>query len=234
MTKNATPAGPRVLLVEDNRALAANVGEYLEEAGCSVDHAQNGVMALSLATSTVFDVIVLDLALPLLDGIDVCSGLRAHTGPRVPVLMLTARDTLDDKLRGFAAGADDYLTKPFALAELRARIEALLRRWQDESRILRVDDLSFDTATLALSRGGRPLRLSPTALRLLELLMRRSPAVVSRQDIERHLWGDEPPDGATALRVHVHALRRAIDEPPARPLLRTVPGIGYALAPDAT
>jgi len=108
-----------------------------------------------------------------------------------------------------------------------------MRRQRDEGRVLRVEDLSFDTVTLTVDRGGRPLRLSPVGLRLLELLMRRSPAVVSRQDIEHHLWGDEPPEGTAALRVHVHALRRAIDEAPARPLLRTMPGIGYAIAPDA-
>ena len=233
MRTDATSSGPRVLLVEDNRALAANVAEYLEEAGCSVDHAQNGVAALNLATTGTFDVIVLDLALPLLDGLEVCSRLRERSGPRAAVLMLTARDTLDDKLRGFAAGADDYVTKPFALAELKVRIDALLRRQRVEGRVLRVADLCFDTSTLVVSRGGRPLHLSPIGLRLLELLMRRSPAVVSRQDIEHHLWGDEPPDGTAALRVHVHALRRAIDEPPARPLLRTLPGIGYAIAPDA-
>jgi len=233
MGRETSSNGPRVLLVEDNRALAANIAEYLEETGCSVDHAQNGVAALKLASSGNFDVIVLDLALPLLDGIDVCSQLRERNGPRVPVLMLTARDTLDDKLRGFAAGADDYVTKPFALAELKVRIDELMRRRRDEGRVLRVDDLSFDTMTLTVIRDGRPLRLSPIGLRLLELLMRRSPAVVSRQDIEHHLWGDEPPEGTAALRVHVHALRRAIDEAPARPLLRTMPGIGYAIAPDA-
>lgn len=228
----ARPWPVRVLLVEDNRGLAANIGEYLEEAGWVVDYAEDGPGALRLADSARFDVVVLDLALPRLDALEVCARLRAGRAGRLPVLMLTARDTLDDKLRGFAAGADDYLTKPFALAELKVRLDALLRRRHAAGDVLSVGDLRFDTATLEVTRGARVLRLSPLGLRLLELLMRHSPAVVERQDIRFALWGDEPPEGASALRVQVHALRRALDASGEAPLLHTVPGIGYALRQD--
>lgn len=229
----AFSAPPRVLIVEDNRSLAANIGEFLTAAGWQVDHAYDGAAGLHFATRDSFDVIALDLALPTLDGLTVCARLRQEFGVTTPVLMLTARDTLPDKLEGFAAGADDYLTKPFALAELEARLLAMLRRQQASGSRLRVADLEFDTRSLEVTRAGRPLHLSPSGLRLLESLMRRSPAVVSRADLEYHLWGHEPPDGPAALRVHVHALRAAIDKPFATPLLHTVAGIGYAVREDA-
>lgn len=223
---------PRVLVVEDNRSVAANVGEFLAARGWRVDHAYDGAAALLLLSREACDIIVLDLALPSLDGLEVCARLRGELGLATPVLMLTARDTLPDKLEGFEAGADDYLTKPFALAELDVRLHALLKREHGRSQLLCVADLVYDTRSLQVTRAGRPLRLSPLCLRMLEFLMRKSPAVVSRSNLIYHLWGDEPPDGDAALRVHVHALRAVIDKPFDRGLLHTIAGIGYALNAD--
>ncbi len=229
----ASEAPARVLLVEDNRSLAANISEYLSTTGWRVDHAYDGAAALRLAARETFDAIVLDLALPRVDGLTVCARLRAEFGLAVPVLMLTARDTLPDKLEGFAAGADDYLTKPFALAELDVRLGALLRRERGRDTRLVVGELVFDTQTREVVRAGVVVRLSPAGLRLLECLMRRSPAVIARDELAYRLWGDDPPDGEAALRVHIHALRAAIDRPFAFPLLHTVPGVGYTLRDDA-
>ncbi len=221
-----------VLLVEDNDALAANIGEYLEQEGDIVDFAHDGVSGLRLAETNAYDVLVLDLMLPGLDGLELAARLREQSTLRTPILMLTARDTLQDKLDGFEAGGDDYLTKPFDLLELRARLKALARRAAGSSRVLAFDDLLYDTGTLVVRRGEVPIKLTRTGLRMLELLMRRAPEVVSRQEMERAIWGDEPPDSDAALRVHVHGLRVALDRPFAVKLLHTVPGIGYRLVPD--
>jgi len=224
-----------LLVVEDNPDLAANIADYLEAKGHLVDVALDGVTGLHLAVSQPHDVVVLDLMLPGLDGLSVCRRLRRDAQSPVPVLMLTARATLDDKIAGFGEGADDYLTKPFELRELELRIAALARRARsgDTLRRLRVADLDFDLDTLAVRRAGRPLSLPAMPMKVLELLMKRSPQVVWRRDIEQALWGDTPPD-SDALRVHMHTLRAAIDPPDLPPLLHTVRGIGYQLkAPDA-
>lgn len=221
----------QLLVIEDNRDLAANIREYLEARNHRVDYAADGAAGLELAAGNRYDAIVLDLGLPGLDGIEICKRLREEHRRAVPVLMLTARDTLRDKLAGFSAGADDYLVKPFALAELDARIQALARRAAGGSDVLEVADLSFDTRTLVVTRAGRTLALTASELRLLEQLMRASPAVVSRRDAGRTLWGDEPPESDAAMRGHIHGLRQAIDRDFSPPLLHTVHGIGYRLAP---
>lgn len=226
-------APPRVLVVEDNRSLAANVNEYLHAAGWRVDHAYDGAAALAFAARETYDAIVLDLALPTIDGLSVCTRLRTELDLATPVLMLTARDTLPDKLEGFAAGADDYLTKPFALAELDVRLHALLRRGRAPNARLQIRDLVLEPHTHAITRAGKTLHVSPIGFRLLECLMRRSPAVVSRDELAYQLWGDEPPGAEAALRVHVHALRAIIDRPFGCALLHTVPGVGYVLRDDA-
>ena len=220
-----------ILLVEDNDALAANIGEYLEQEGDIVDFAHDGLSGLRLAEANAYDALVLDLMLPGLDGLQLATQLRANSSRRTPILMLTARDTLKDKLDGFEAGGDDYLTKPFDLLELRARLKALVRRAGGGNRVLALGDLVYDTGTLAVRRGAAPVKLTRTGLRMLDLLMRRAPEVVSRQEMERAIWGDEPPDSDAALRVHVHGLRVALDRPFDIKLLHTVPGIGYRLAP---
>jgi DNA-binding response OmpR family regulator len=224
-----------LLVVEDNPDLAANIADYLEAKGHLVDVAMDGVTGLHLAVSQPHDVVILDLMLPGMDGLSVCRRLRHDAQSPVPVLMLTARATLDDKIAGFGEGADDYLTKPFELRELELRIAALARRTRsgETLRRLQVADLNFDLDTLAVRRAGRPLSLPVMPMKVLELLMKRSPQVVWRRDIEQALWGDSPPD-SDALRVHMHTLRAAVDPPDLPPLLHTLRGVGYQLkAPDA-
>ena len=230
MSTNEDTAG-LILIVEDNRNIAEMVGEYLERRNYGVDYAGDGVDGLRLATENSYDLIVLDLMLPRMDGLELCRRLRAESKKSTPVLMLTARDTLDDKVRGLEAGGDDYLVKPFAIQELEARIRALIRRdrRQVSTEILKVGDLVLDTATLRVTRGGRELQLSPIGLKLLAILMRESPRVVSRRDIEREIWGDGLPDSDT-LRSHLYNLRKTIDKPFQQQLLHTIHSAGYRLA----
>ena len=220
-----------VLVVEDNRSLSEMVGEYLESKGFGVDFARDGVDGLRLASENSYDVVVLDLMLPRMDGVEVCRKLRSESKKSTPVLMLTARDTLADKVTGLDAGADDYLVKPFAIQELEARVRALIRRdrRQVSAEVLRVADLMLDTASLRATRGGSELNLSPIGLRLLTILMRESPRVVTRRDIEREIWGDGLPDSDT-LRSHLYNLRKTIDRPFAKQLLHTVQTAGYRIA----
>lgn len=221
-----------ILLIEDNESLAANVGEYLEEQGDVVDYAGDGLTGLHLATVNRYDAIVLDLQLPGMDGLTLCQRLRRDGGDTTPLLMLTARDTERDKLAGFEVGADDYLTKPFSLPELRMRLGALVRRATGTDSVLRVADLEFNLTTMIVRRAGVRLDIKPSGLRMLERLMRASPAVVPRAEIERCLWGDDPPASEASLRGHIYQLRTVIDGGHAVKLLTTVHGIGYRLAPD--
>jgi len=223
--------GTVVLLVEDHRDIAESVAEYLEMRGYAIDHAADGVTGLHLAVTNPYDVIVSDVMLPGLDGVSLCRRLREDARRDTPLLMLTARDTLEDKLVGLDAGADDYLVKPFELRELEARIRTLLRRQRGSvvAETLRIADLELDLATMQVTRGGQPIRLMPIGLRLLTVLMRASPRVVSRQQLEREVWGDVLPDSDT-LRSHLYALRKAIDKPFGQPLLHTIPGVGYRMA----
>lgn len=220
-----------LLLIEDNPDLAANICEYLEARGHVMDTAGDGITGLHLAVVHHYDAIILDIALPGLDGLSLCQKLRHEARKPVPVLMLTARDTLKDKVGGFEAGADDYLVKPFELLELELRLKALTRRGTTGvANRLQVADLSLDLDTLEVRRGDVAITLTPLAHKLLVLLLRTSPRVVPRREIEMALWGDEPPD-SDALRTHVHALRAAIDRPHTRKLLHTVHGVGYRIAP---
>ena len=221
-----------ILLVEDNRDLAANVGEFLESRGHVVDYAADGLTGLHLAATHRYDALVLDLGLPGIDGLALCKRLREDARSNVPVLMLTAKDTERDKLTGFEVGTDDYLVKPFSLAELHARLQALARRGGSRAEVLQVADLSFDVRTLIVRRGGQRVELTPAGLKLLEKLMRVSPGVLSRQYAERAIWGEDRPDSDAALRGHIHALRQALDQGFEPRLLHTVHGVGYRLAPD--
>lgn len=220
-----------ILLIEDNQNIAEMVGEYLEQQGYTLDFAADGVTGLHLAVANSYDLLILDLMLPGLDGIEVCRKLRQDAKKSTPVLMLTARDTLDDKVEGLDVGADDYLIKPFEVRELEARVAALIRRArrQVSNEVLRVGDLVLDTGTLRLTRGGQELSVSPIGLKLLTILMRESPRVVPRRDIEREVWGDILPDSDT-LRSHLYNLRKVIDKPFAKPLLHTIHSAGYRLA----
>lgn len=221
----------RVLIVEDHADLAEAVGDYLEERGHVVDYARDGLSALRLATQETFDVLVLDRLLPRMDGATLCARLRGEHGLAAPVLMLTALDTVQDKVAGFEAGADDYLVKPFDLAELYARLNALHRRASHRvaSPLLAVADLSFNVRTREVRRGGRHIPLPPTLSKLLEHLLRNGDRIVPREELEYLLWGEEPPD-QDFLRAHLHKLREAIDRDQPCKLLHTFRGVGYRLA----
>ena len=219
-----------LLIIEDNLDLSANVGEFLESRGNTVDYARDGTQGLQLASSEGYDAVILDLGLPGLDGLTLCRRLRDTARRDVPIVMLTARDTEADKLSGFDAGADDYVTKPFSLLELQARLKALVRRASGSRGVLQVTDLTFDLRTLLIKRGNRALTLAPTGMRILEQLMRASPGVVTREQIERTVWGDDPPGTDAALRGHILIIRNAVDAEGETKLLHTVHGIGYRLA----
>ncbi len=222
-----------ILLVEDNRELAAELGEYLESAGHQVDYAIDGSLACRLCSTNRYDAIVLDVGLPGMSGLDVCRWLRTEARQNTPVLMLTARDLESDVLAGFEAGADDYMSKPFSLKELSARLAAIVRRGRACGVSLSVDDLVLDVDTLAVARGGIKCSLTPSGLRILELLMRASPSVVSREQLVELLWGEAPPASDAALRAHIHLLRQAVEPPGSPRLLHTIHGVGYRLANDA-
>lgn len=222
----------RVLIVEDNRDICENIAAYLEKHRYILDFAYDGISAMHLALTHRFDVIVLDLMLPGMDGLRFCQKLRTDAELETPVLMLTARDTLDDKLKGFEAGADDYLVKPFALQELHARLQALYKRSHGKTEnLLTVGDLTMNRSTLQVHRAGRRVDLSPACMKLLQRLMETAPSVVSRDDLETLLWADERPDG-DALRSHMYKLRQAIDRPFESPLIHTVHRIGYRIAEE--
>ncbi len=219
-----------VLLIEDHTDIAEMVTAYLENRGFSVDYAADGLTGLHLAVSNSYDAIVLDLMLPGMDGLSVCEKIRRDAHRDTPIIMLTARDTLNDKITGLESGADDYLVKPFAIRELEARVQSLVRRSRGELTrdVLRVGDLTVDTSTLQVDRNGTAINLTPIALKILTVLMRASPAVVSRSELERKVWGDILPDSDT-LRSHLYNLRKAIDKPFATQLLHTIQGSGYKL-----
>lgn len=219
-----------VLLIEDDLDLAQTVMDYLQLENISCDHASNGAAGLNLLQQHYYDVLLLDLNLPRLDGLTVCERLRQQ-GLDIPVLMLTARDQLTDKQAGFTAGTDDYLVKPFELKELVMRIQALSRRRSGQTQLLRCGDLQMNLQQRQLSRGDTPLHLSPIGWQLLELLLRESPNVVSRQRLEIAVWGEEVPD-SDSLKVHLHHLRKTIDGGFDTPLLHTLPGIGMAIRAD--
>lgn len=220
----------RALIVEDNRDIGANIAVYLEKHGYMLDFAYNGLSAMRLALTHPFDVIVLDLMLPGMDGLSLCRKLRCDSKVSTPVLMLTARDTLEDRLKGFEAGADDYLVKPFALQELHARLQALYKRSHRKiDNVLSVGDLTLNRSTLQVHRAGQRIELNPAGMKLLQRLMEESPSVVGRDELETLLWADERPDG-DALRSHLYKLRQAVDRRFDRPLIQTVHRCGYRIA----
>lgn len=230
MIRTLDAAPIRVLIVEDNRDICANIAAYLEKHRYILDFAYDGISGMHLALTNPFDIIVLDLMLPGMDGLHFCQKLRMDADVETPVLMLTARDTLDDKLKGFEAGADDYLVKPFALQELHARLQALYKRSRGKAnKLLIVGDLAMNKSTLQVTRAGQLIDLSPACLKLLQRLMEESPSVVSREDLETLLWADEQPDG-DALRSHMYKLRQALDKPFDYPLIHTMHRIGYRIA----
>jgi len=224
----------RILIIEDHRDIAENVGDYLSSRGHSLDFASDGVAGLSLAQSNDYDAIVLDLMLPRMDGITVCRRLRDEAKKNTPVLMLTARDKIANKVEGFEAGADDYLVKPFSMKELLVRLNAMHRRHNGftMNNTLHVADLIFDLNTMVAKRNGVTINLNPTMRTLLTVLMKNTHRVVSRGELEYALWAEDPPD-KDVLRAHIHSLRTMIDKPFSIALIKTVHGIGYRLeAPE--
>lgn len=228
---------PALLLVEDNEDILAMLYAFFEPLGYELDCARNGRAGLEQALAGRFDCLVLDVMLPGMDGITLCRTLREKHDCRTPIIMLTARDTVPDRVLGLDSGADDYLVKPFALKELEARIRALIRARgrgaqgaaRSGSGELRYADVVLDVAGHRASRQGRELRVSPTGFRILCELMRVAPALVPREELEQSLWGDDPP-GGSALRTHIHELRQVLDKPFAVPLLQTVSHVGYRLS----
>ena len=220
----------RVLLVEDETRIADFVSRGLSEQGYAVDVASDGDEALQWTDVADFDLIVLDVMLPGRDGIEVCRTLRAR-GVRTPTLMLTARDAVEDRVRGLDSGADDYLIKPFAFAELLARLRALMRREPATvGSVLRVGDLEFDTAALEASRGGMRPQLTAKESRLLEYLMRHPKQVLTRTMIAAHVWNYEFDNATNVIDVHIRNLRRKIDDPFPVKLIETIRGSGYRIA----
>ncbi len=221
----------KILLVEDNKDLALNVTEFLEGSGHIVDYAADGLSALNLALRERFDVIILDIMLPGLDGYGFCEELRDRAEYDVSLIMLTAKDTERDKLRGFAAGTDDYLVKPFSLPELEARLYALHRRSQQRltgSKKLQVFDLEYDPSIMKMKRAGIELDLKPVPRKILLILMQNAYRVVTRQELEREVWDDEPPD-SEVLRSHIYSIRTELNKNRLENILHTIRGVGYLL-----
>ena len=224
----------RVLVVEDERRIAAYVKRGLEEQGYAVDAVFTGRDALYWAGSTPYDLILLDVLLPEVNGLAVCRELRRQ-GSRVPILMLTARDSVDDRVAGLDAGADDYLVKPFSLKELLARLRALTRRADaGEARsVLEVADLAMDLTSHRVSRGGREIELSAKEYAVLECFLREPERVLSREAIAEHVWNYDVDNQSNVVDVYVRNLRRKIDDGHDVRLLQTVRGAGYRLSATA-
>lgn len=220
----------KVLVIEDNQDIAASIRDYLETLHYAVDVARDGMTGLNLAISYAYSVIILDLGLPDIDGVDICHRLRHDAHQPVPVLMLTARDSLESKLEGFESGADDYLVKPFSLKELAARIKVLSERigHRPEPR-MQIADLTLDVTTHEVSRAGKRMDLSPSLFRILMYLMRNPHRVIAKEELEYAVWQNHPP-GSDALRTHLFNLRQLVDRPFNQPLLHTVRGFGVMIS----
>ncbi|PCM46136.1 response regulator transcription factor [Marinobacter sp. ANT_B65] len=216
-----------VLLVEDDIDLATTIVDYLEIESIDCDHASNGLMGLNLVQRNHYQMIILDINMPKMDGLTLCSTLR-EKGMDIPILMLTARDSLENKLQGFEAGSDDYLVKPFSIKELVARVNVLAKRRSGEVKRLIMGGLTLDLAQHTCQIKNKILKVSPIAFKLLEVLVRASPQAVSRQQIMQAVWGGEQPD-SNSLKVHIYHIRKQLDAEGCNVVLDTVPGFGFAL-----
>ena len=224
----------RVLLVEDERKISTYVKRGLEEQGYAVDAAYTGSEALDWVDSVGYDLIILDIMLPKLNGLSVCREIRKK-GSRVPILMLTARDSIDDRVAGLDAGADDYLIKPFALKELLARLRALSRRSNEAPKEtqLQIADLTLDTLTQRVKRGGKLISLTSKEFAVLECLMREPERVLSRTQIAEHVWNYDVFNQSNVIDVYIRNLRRKIDDPCEVKLFHTIRGSGYRISSES-
>lgn len=218
---------PSLLFIEDNEDLLANLLCWFEGKGHACDCARSGDAGLELAASGVFDCIVLDIMLPGMNGLELCKMLR-KAGNNAPVIMLTAKDTVEDKIAGLDCGADDYLVKPFSLKELEARIKAILRRGRPQGENLRFGEIELNSSEHRAFRKGIELRLSPACFKILTALLAAAPDLVRKEKLEFLLWGDDAPEGS-ALRNHIHELRKIIDKPFEYPMLETAAHVGWRL-----
>jgi DNA-binding response OmpR family regulator len=221
----------RILIVEDDAELSVSIAEFLELQGAECDFAYNGLSGVKLAMDSSFDVILLDLMLPKLNGFDACTELRRR-GCSTPVLMLTAMGTTEDQLGGFNAGVDDYVVKPCPMPLLWARINSLYRRAKNQRAMQELGPLKIDIESRELKREGQVIALTPTEWRILEILLQYSPKVISRADIEQSVWPNQEPDQGR-LNVHLHALRKAVDKPFSYPLIKTVTGLGLCISANS-
>ncbi|KZN59172.1 hypothetical protein N473_03180 [Pseudoalteromonas luteoviolacea CPMOR-1] len=219
----------KVLVVEDNHEISCNIAEYFEPLGLILDFAYDGQQGAQLAMDNYYDCIILDIMLPKMDGLAVCEFLRTKANRHIPIIMLTARDALNDKLAGFNMGADDYLTKPFALEELYVRCLALAKRHLlNCEKTLQIGDVSLNAQTQEVKRAGQVIALQPIPLKILQLLMEHHPRPLSRSELCDKIWGDDPTD-SDALRSHIYQLRKAIDKPFDTAVIKTIHSVGLAL-----
>ena len=221
-----------ILLIEDNQSIARQLVEFLEGHKWSVDYADNGRLGIKLALENEYDVILLDLNLPDIDGLEVCKQIKTEAMVNTPILMLTARDAFEDKARGFGEGADDYVTKPFELRELALRCQALARRQQLHlEQEICIGELRIDKARHQAERQGQELKLTGIGFKILTSLAEAYPQPLSRSALIHKLWADEPPD-SDALRSHIYSLRVALDKPFEKAMLKTITNLGFKLEID--
>jgi DNA-binding response OmpR family regulator len=217
----------QILLLEDNVQLAESLGEYLEEVGCVVDYAHNAKMCVHLVEQNYYDALVLDISMPGMTGLDACEEIRQRLNVPTPLIFLTARDTLEDKILGFNTGCDDYLVKPFAPEELFVRLKALDARGpRRDLGNQHYGDIEINYSALSIVRQGNTIQLHNIQFKILKLLIKASPNIVSREAIEKAVWGDDMPD-SDVLRTHMYRLRNSIDKPFKKPVIFTVHGKGY-------
>jgi DNA-binding response OmpR family regulator len=218
-----------ILVVEDQQSIAQNIADYMADKGHVLDFATRGDQGLELALTHHYDLVILDLNLPVMDGLEVCKQLRQQARHHVPIIMLTARDSIEDKISGFTKGADDYLTKPFSLEELEVRCFALSRRHLLQAdHTLTLDQLIIDRKRQQVTRAGKKLELHSMGYRILLILAEAYPQVVSRSKLSQKLWADEPTE-SDALRSHIYQLRNMLDKPFDYSMIKTIHGIGFVL-----
>ncbi len=218
-----------LLIIEDNQSIAGQLIDYLTSKGFIVDYAHNGRLGLQLLQDNQFDVIILDLMLPDIGGLDLCEKIRLESNNNIPILMLTARDSLEDKIKGFESGTDDYLTKPFELEEVAMRCIALSKRRDlNQSNSITIGDLVIDSSKQVVTRESKHINLSVTDFNILLELVKAFPSAISRNELTKKVWADDFPD-SDALRSHIYTLRKAVDKPFAYPMIKTIHGVGFRL-----